>query len=81
MSPFCLRLLGIPFVLSGLPMAGCDDATDDTSPPVDDTWDTGPDAFDYDDADEDTIMDIHEGDLDDDHDEDGTPNYLDEDSD
>ncbi|MBN1335910.1 MAG: hypothetical protein JXB39_08125, partial [Deltaproteobacteria bacterium] len=60
MSPLSLRLLGLPLVLSGLLTAGCDDATDDTSPPVDDTSDTGPDAFDYDDADNDTIMDIHE---------------------
>ena len=46
-----------------------------------DTADSVTDATDYDDADGDLIMDIHEGAADDDADGDGTPNYLDTESD
>ncbi len=45
------------------------------------TADTTTDMRDYDDADEDLIMDIHEGQATDDEDGDGTPNYLDTESD
>ena len=50
----------------------------DTSP---DTGDTTAGPVDYDDADGDLIMDIHEGSETDDEDGDGTPNYLDTESD
>jgi hypothetical protein len=50
----------------------------DTGP---DTADTTAGDADYDDADGDMIMDIHEGGEDDDEDGDGTPNYLDTESD
>ena len=58
----------------------CSDADESKLPSEDDAAGGGDATFTYDDADEDTIIDIHDG-LDDDADGDGDMNYLDEDSD
>ena len=82
MTPITLRLLGLPLVLSGLLFGGCDSGNE-TGPVGDDSGtDTGSgDDRDYDDYDNDSIMDIHEGLATDDQDGDGTPNYKDTDAD
>lgn len=64
------------------PLAGCGEKdTVDTAPEEDSDTAGISDDIVYDDADEDSIMDFHEGNETDDADSDGTPNYLDKDSD
>ncbi|MFH1469435.1 MAG: hypothetical protein ABIO70_33930, partial [Pseudomonadota bacterium] len=73
----CLTLV---LVGLGCMAPACDDKlADDTSGDTSGDSSTGP--MDYDDADGDLIMDIHEGLEADDRDGDGTPNYLDTESD
>ncbi len=69
-------VLALPLLGSAFLVACGDEAVNKNE-----TGDTAAVPADYDDADNDTIMDIHEGDMDTDSDNDGTPNYLDTDSD